>query len=298
MTERREPAAARPVIEPAVLRVESTDVANAVISLANALQSTLEVDGLFDRLDQSLRPVSGHDFLLYDHPREGIRLQIGGVCLNAVSYDVVLLDEGLGTLTLGRKHPYAEEELQAIEALLCALVYPLRNAILYRRALETAFKDPVTGVNNRAAFEQSLLRETDLAQRHGTPLSLIMLDIDHFKRINDHYGHVFGDSVLRALGEIVTSCTRVSDTVFRYGGEEFVLILSNTDLPGATILARRICDAVQSSPLVHDGVSVRMTVSLGVAERVNNEPGRLLVQRADTALYRAKDGGRNQVVEG
>lgn len=282
---------------PADVAVDANDLASSVLVIANVLQATLDMDGLFERLDAAIRPISQHQYLLYDHPREGVRVQIGARQHYSVSYDIVLHEENLGTVTLGRAEAFRETQLSDLEALLCALVYPLRNALLYRRALETAFKDPVTGVNNRAAFDQTLVREADLAQRHGTPLSLIMLDADHFKRINDRYGHVFGDTVLRALGELITSCTRVSDTVFRYGGEEFTILLRNTDLPGASILARRICEVVQSSPLMHEGIAVRLTVSIGVAERQAHEPGKVFVERADAALYRAKGEGRNRVVE-
>lgn len=292
----RSPQRAR--IEPRPLsEIAPAEMAGAVLQLANDLQSSLEIDPLMAGLHEFLRPRLGHQGLSYEHVREQIRSAHGAAAAFQLSYEVVLLGESLGVLTLSRQTPFAEEELAPLEALLCALVYPLRNALLYRRALETAYKDPVTGVNNRLAFDQALVREAELSQRHATPLSLLMLDIDHFKQVNDRYGHVFGDRVLRALAEVILGCTRGSDIVFRYGGEEFSLLLANTDLTGARCLAERICEAVRGMPFLHEGVGVHLTVSLGVAERLPGEPTTALVQRADAALYRAKSSGRDRVVE-
>jgi len=278
--------------------ITPNELQGAVLQLANQLQSSLEVEAILERLDDHLRPWVDHHYLAYDNGRDRIRLSHGSPVDRPVTYEVVLLGELLGVVSIGRREAFCETELARLEALLCALVYPLRNALLYRRALETAYKDPVTGVNNRMAFEQSLAREVELSQRHGTPLALLMVDVDHFKQINDRFGHVFGDSVLRAMAEVVLSCTRVSDIVFRYGGEEFALLLSRTELAGAHCLAERVCEAVRSTPFVHEGVSVHLTVSVGVAERRASEPGTVLIQRADAALYRAKGSGRDRVIDG
>jgi len=285
-------------IEPRPLsEIAPADLTGAVLQLANDLQSSLDLDTLMAGLHESLRPRLAHQGLSFEQARERIQSAHGTPAACQVSYEIVLLGEALGVLTFSRQTPFLEEELSRLEALLCALVYPLRNALLYRRALETAFKDPVTGVNNRLAFDQALSREVDLSQRHAAPLSLLMLDIDHFKQVNDRYGHVFGDRVLRALAEVILGCTRGSDIVFRYGGEEFALLLSNTERAGARCLAERICEAVRTTPFLHEGVGVQLTVSLGLAERRPGEPALALVQRADTALYRAKASGRDRMVE-
>lgn len=273
------------------------EMAGAVLRLASELQRSLDLDALLGVLHESLRPRLAQHGLLFESPREHIRVSQGVLATHQVSYEIVLLGESLGTLTVARQTPFGEEELARLETLLCALVYPLRNALLYRRALETAYKDPVTGVNNRLAFEQALAREVDLSRRHDTPLSLLLLDIDHFKQVNDRYGHVFGDCVLRGVADVILGCTRGSDIVFRYGGEEFSLLLANTELAGAHCLAERVCEAVRGTPLLHDGVELSLTVSVGLAERLPEEGGQALVERADAALYRAKSAGRDRVME-
>ncbi len=132
------------------------------------------------------------------------------------------------------------------EYLLGALVYPLRNALDFRRAREDASRDPLTGVYNRLGVDGLLRREIGLAHRHATPLSLAFLDIDHFKSINDSYGHASGDAALRVFAECIRSCIRDTDVVARYGGDEFMLILSNTPLAGARLVAERLRRAVEA----------------------------------------------------
>jgi diguanylate cyclase (GGDEF)-like protein len=156
-------------------------------------------------------------------------------------------------------------------------------------------KDPLTGVNNRASFENTLRRETDLAHRHGTSLSMILMDIDNFQDINDRFGHLIGDCVLREVAQCAAGCVRSSDMVFRYGGEEFAIILSNTEIHGAELLAERIRRTVQRLCCNYGETSITVTASMGVATLVENDVDQGLLQRADRALYQAKGNGRNRV---
>jgi diguanylate cyclase (GGDEF)-like protein len=167
---------------------------------------------------------------------------------------------------------------------------------MYKRALDTALKDPVTGINNRAALNATIDREVNLSHRHGYALSVIMLDLDHFKRINDKYGHLAGDTVLRTLAGRITDCTRGSDMVFRYGGEEFTVVLSNTEIDGAALLAERIRKAIASIPIVIDDFEIPVTVSIGVSTLETGDTSATLINRADVALYDAKTAGRNRVM--
>ena len=122
-----------------------------------------------------------------------------------------------------------------------------------------------------------------------------MLDLDHFKSINDHYGHVVGDHVLKAFVDRVAESYRASDIFFRYGGEEFTLILRNTDLPGAACLAERIRESVEIRPIDTDAGPVALTVSIGVSELLEDDQPVSLLTRADAALYSSKAQGRNRV---
>jgi diguanylate cyclase (GGDEF)-like protein len=154
-----------------------------------------------------------------------------------------------------------------------------------------ATTDRLTDTLNRRGIEPLLAREMSLAGRHGVPLSAVLMDIDHFKSINDVHGHNVGDSVLRAVGEVIRKTTRTTDLVSRWGGEEFLVLLPHTDLVHARIAAERIRMAIESARLLE----VRsVTVSAGVAEVVPSDTATSLVKRADEQLYAAKAGGRNR----
>jgi diguanylate cyclase (GGDEF)-like protein len=154
-----------------------------------------------------------------------------------------------------------------------------------------ATTDRLTETFNRRGIEPLLAREMSLAARHHVPLSLILLDIDHFKSINDLHGHNVGDSVLRTVGEVIRKTARATDLVSRWGGEEFLLLLPHTELAHARLAADRIRVAVERArPL--EGRAV--TVSAGVAEFLASDSAKSLVQRADQQLYAAKASGRNR----
>jgi len=152
--------------------------------------------------------------------------------------------------------------------------------------------DTLTGLANRTRINLQFPAEVDRARRFGRPLSVLMLDIDHFKRINDELGHLIGDKVLIEIAEILRHTVRVTDLPSRWGGEEFLVFCPETTLDQATVLAERIREAV----LGHDFASGRShSVSLGVSDLRTGDDMDSLLHRADTALYEAKDGGRNRV---
>ncbi len=269
---------------------------STVLRISNALQASLYVKDVIHAFATESRRVVRRITLRYRNRTDDLAYQEGRLQLHRASYDLNLLGKSLGELTFTRSTPFAGNEQALIEVMLCALIYPLRNALLYERALKTSLKDPLTGVNNRASLEQHLENQTLLAIRHGTPLSLLMVDLDLFKAINDAHGHVAGDAVLTAVAQTIIKCTRNSDIVFRYGGEEFTVILSSTQERGARLLAERIRAAIQALVVNATGVPLQVTASIGVAELRPAESSVDLFERTDKMLYRAKFRGRNQVV--
>jgi|GEM_PF-1876429 len=168
------------------------------------------------------------------------------------------------------------------------------------RALATS--DSLTGAANRRHFVDLAQRERERALRRGSPLSLCLFDADHFKNVNDQYGHVAGDHVLSAMAAAARGALRVSDVLGRLGGEEFAMLLPDTDLAGALVVAERVRAAVATTEVQSGEVrandaprSIRVTISVGVAERHGDEPIEALLKRADRALYAAKDLGRDCV---
>ena len=167
-----------------------------------------------------------------------------------------------------------------------------------RRLEALATTDPLTRVLNRRALLDRLTAEVDRARRFSSSLSLLLLDVDHFKQINDTAGHLAGDSVLRQLGALLEEAVRKVDVVARYGGEEFVAILPGTSTEGGAVFAERLRERVAEQAFdIGGAVPVHLTVSIGIASfpsaRVLTTED--LFARADEALYRAKSGGRNQV---
>ena len=152
-----------------------------------------------------------------------------------------------------------------------------------------ATTDALTGLNNRRMFDHSLQLELAIVERRETPLSLLVLDVDHFKRINDTHGHEVGDTVLVAIAQVLGGCARVIDIVARVGGEEFAVILPNTE--GALEVAERMRTAVAQATWL----AQRATISIGVATLQPAEDASSLYARADAALYAAKAAGRNRV---
>jgi two-component system cell cycle response regulator len=164
-------------------------------------------------------------------------------------------------------------------------------------AMELAVVDPLTGLNNRRYLEPHLAALLEQASLRGRPVSVMMLDIDHFKHVNDTYGHDAGDQLLKYFSARVKRSVRGADLMCRLGGEEFVVVMPDTNLSTAEIVGERIRAAVAGSPfpLENDVQTISVTVSIGVAESPGDEPPNALLKRADQALYRSKNGGRNKV---
>ncbi|HXE54899.1 MAG TPA: diguanylate cyclase [Tepidisphaeraceae bacterium] len=171
----------------------------------------------------------------------------------------------------------------------------LRSKYLLDLLARKAMIDGLTGLWNRAYFETRLTSELSLARRAHQPLACIMLDLDHFKQINDQYGHPFGDEVLRWVGQLLTETCRTEDVICRYGGEEFVVLAPNTEASAATELAERIRQTVSEFTWRCKGGIVKVTCSLGVSD-LRHAPPPTLIELADAALYKAKHSGRNRVV--
>ncbi|WP_447802196.1 GGDEF domain-containing protein [Pseudomonas serbica] len=259
------------------------------------LQTSLEpqrILGLFYREIQRLVPL---DALSYQHKSSDLRLEFGLRGHHSISYSLSHEGEHLGELVFRRNQRFSEQEQGHLESLLAALLFPMRNALLYRAATQSALRDPLTDTGNRIAMDQTLQREIELARRHMQPLSLLMLDIDHFKQINDTHGHGAGDDVLKAVAASIKNQLRNVDMVFRYGGEEFLILLSNTSREAAALVGERLRCAAQTEDYPADGCTVELTVSLGCSTLLPGESAESLLRRADSALYVAKREGRNRL---
>ncbi len=221
---------------------------------------------------------------------------------------VIFRDEVIGTMLLRTAragHTFTKREIKLCTALASVSANVLYNAFLYERLdkeksrLEKlAITDYLTGIYNVRYFYNRIGEEFSRAVRYQLPLSCLMLDIDHFKRINDTYGHRIGDMVLREFAQMVKKHMRKSDVLARYGGEEFIMLLPQADTKGALAEARRIKQAVTKHRFRANGAKIRIKISIGVScfphEKIQHYDD--LIHFADNSLYKAKKNGRDQIV--
>jgi len=187
-------------------------------------------------------------------------------------------------------HEFRQWEIDLVEAVADHAGMALENARLYQKMSMLAVIDGLTGAYTRQHLNTRLDEEWARCRRQNAPLSLLMVDVDDFKAVNDKYGHLTGDKVLRQLVEIIKIHVRKSDVVSRYGGEEFVILLPDTDRKGALKVAKKIRREVERNS------QPRVTVSVGIAENTSDYPGsEQLLQEADSAMYGAKKAGKNRI---
>jgi diguanylate cyclase (GGDEF)-like protein len=264
--------------------------------LPAVLQTSLELDEVIGLFHKEINKVLPYDSLHYQHQGVHCDISTGSRSHHSCNYRLEMNNIWLGELTLTRRTKFSDADTQLLEDLLCKLIYPVRNCLLFRQAQTAALQDKLTGLNNRGAFDASLKREIELSHRQHIPMSLIVLDIDNFKTVNDTYGHSGGDSALQILANSIVDTMRGCDMAFRYGGEEFCLLLNNTDNQSAHLLAERL--RIATSQLICNDAknNFSISISLGVAQLNQGEDGASLFDRADNALYQAKQSGRNKTV--
>jgi len=245
---------------------------------------------------------SGNYILSNDRPESEHKLselvrKEGLTCLLCLPF--ISHSHSLGVLYLYRdeRDTFLPEEIEILITFAHLAAIAVENSRLHTHTLKLATTDALTGLLNRHALEDSIKIEQQRAQRYGRDISLMLLDIDHFKKVNDIYGHIAGDAVLKIMAAVLTQQARNIDSVARFGGEEFVIILPETDGRGARVMAERIRKAVSGIAFeLPDGHEIGVTVSIGVA----CFPGGIgnleaILDRADQALYQAKNTGRNRV---
>ncbi len=269
-----------------------------ILQLSDLLSRHLNLEDILKVFSHEIQPLIPHDSYRYTSEQVAEPIRKGKIGRHSLQYRLTIQQMDLGELTLYRSEPFGSNEVCQFEDLLCSLVYPLRNGLLYHTAITSAFSDPLTNINNRAAMEKLLPREIRLAKRHDHRLALMILDLDGFKRINDNHGHDVGDRVLIRVAELIRSCLRDTDMLFRYGGDEFVASLPHTDLQGGIDVAHRILDQVLGLDLESFGIEGSLGMSVGLTMLQAGDDFQRFFKRADEALFRAKRSGKHRVVVG
>ncbi len=255
-------------------------------------------DGLIGQVALTRQPQ-----IVYDAKKDRDLRSIPGINQFLRSLLVVPLsvdNKLIGIVAVGKKEPYAfgPKQMQILSSLGGQAAVAMANAMLYKRIEKLAITDGLTKVYNHRYFYRKIEEEAERSRRYGTIYSLLMLDIDYFKNFNDKYGHLAGDSALCQVARALTDNTRTIDVVSRYGGEEFAVILPETDFARAKLVAERIRRAIQNThfPVSEDHPPVHVTVSIGVATCPQDATEvDKIIEMADKALYHAKETGKNRV---
>ena len=196
----------------------------------------------------------------------------------------------MGRVSYYSQKPITDILMSSLTGYQKSLVFPLRNALAFWQLQKMALKDPLTGIGNRAMYNDTIVRKLQQAKRYDEPFVLMVLDLDNFKQVNDGHGHLMGDEILMAFAKLVEQCLRGEDQIFRFGGDEFAVLLDKQGSDAAKIVAARIHHAVSQHPLFNKyGVST----SIGCACFNKADTATDLFARADKALYAAKDAGKN-----
>lgn len=263
------------------------------------MQTTLDLEELLSIFYEEINQVVTIKTIYYQHDREDITIlnsKDGQEGPQTVSFQLQTSGDQVGIIRFSRTIKFKQKEIEFLEEISKALIYPARNALRYQEALHSAMTDSLTQVGNRLAFDNALQKEIDITSRYQQLLSVLLIDLDHFKKINDQFGHAVGDAVLKKVASTLSSICRQADSTFRFGGEEFTMILTNTCLNGAAIFAERIRKKIEAIEYQVEGQSIPISISIGVACFQMPEKREAFIHRADAALYQAKASGRNQVV--
>jgi len=288
--------------------------------LGQAMSATHEADEIIQIVAERVSAILPYDVLtvtwrqpehvwayLGDTMNPGaVRLQMrrqgcsaGHVIVDAIDVPLLFRMEAIGGLRVERAQgqAFGPADREVMMTVGTSLALSLTNAKAHRTLEQMAMKDGLTDLFNRRAFDQLLSQELKAAQRYRSPVCLLLGDVDHFKAVNDRFGHPVGDALLKQLAALLTESVREVDKVARYGGEEFAIILPRTDVTSGMVLANRIRERIERHVFMGEEAPIRLTLSLGLAGYVSDSmcTAEELVHAVDQALYQAKAQGRNRV---
>lgn len=266
------------------------------LEFVEKLHATLDTAEILDAFYYFVHKNLSIDGLDFTHQDHALNFQKGNNTTEQFKFCLAFEKLPLGQILLYRKTSFSTKEVATLESYLCHLILPLKNALNYLQALNAALYDSLTKLRNRSSLNSALKREIKLSNRQQQPLSLLVVDIDNFKSINDQYGHLAGDKVLIKTSSIIKQTIRETDLPFRVGGEEFLVILNNTNPIGAQKLAERLREETATCLLKKNGQVIRFTVSVGLSFYQHKETISSFISRADQAMYKAKQLGKNKVI--
>lgn len=258
---------------------------NSASGLLEQLQTTLNLDKLLDIFAMEAARYIKFSGLYFKSKMVCKTLRGSRKTKHERQFELKLNDEFIGTISYSIDKPISMRHYKDLQRIHQIILYPLKNALQYHQAMQLAMQDSLTGLGNRRYFDEQLKRAMHNANRHHAQVGLVLGDLNKFKAINDTYGHSTGDQVLIQFANILRSCIRDSDSIFRFGGDEFAIIVENASEYALDIIENRIDGSLKSNALL---AKYQVGCSLGTTfmNRADNENS--LFERADQALYRQK----------
>lgn len=270
------------------------------MQLNEALQSSLELSTVLNVFLEKVSTLVKLDGIFYTNDEYGIQTSIAKQSSHSCGYRLITSEDRLGEIVFKRSRKFNEKELGILESLLSTLIFPLRNALNYTRAVKAAFQDTLTGARNVSTLQRTLEREVNLCKRHNQALAILLIDVDRMASLNIRHGHTTGDRILSSLSRRIMQLCRTTDAVFRYEDDQFLVVLSNTDKEGAKVIATRIRQSAEcmTLPELDEGDEVNvplLTVSIGISALTGTDSSNSLIDRASKALFSAKRLGQNLI---
>lgn len=235
------------------------------------------------------------DGIKYKEDRLGLNFIDGVISQHQCNYEIISGELLLGKICFSREREFLDSELAEIEKLLAGLVQPLQRALQYQRAVRFALRDNLTGLRNGSSYYDNITHEIDRARRYREVFSLLLINLDNFREINELYGRCAGNSVLVEVARRLEHEARSSDIIFRKGGDEFLIFLPNTAKVAAIKVAERIKKSVLSESCVVENTNISFTMSIAVVTVLPNDSAFKLIGRADKALFQAKILGKDRI---
>jgi len=267
------------------LRTEAIKYKTEKTSLMQQLQTTLDLNKLLNIFAMEASRYINFSGLYFKNQLVSVSLQGSKKSKNERQFELKLNKDFIGTLSYEADKPISMRNYQNLERIHQILIYPLKNALQYHQAMKLAMQDSLTGLGNRRYFDEQLKRAMHYANRQQTKVGLVLGDLNKFKAVNDTFGHSVGDQVLKEFSSVLRACIRDSDSVFRFGGDEFAIIVESASEYSLSIVKNRINNTLKSNILL---AKYQIGCSLGATfmNRADNES--TLFERADNALYRQK----------
>jgi len=254
-------------------------------NLLEQLQTTLDLDKLLDIFAMEAARFIKFSGLYFKSKMVCKTLRGSRKAKNERQFELKLNDEFIGTISYSIDKPISMRHFKDLQRIHQIILYPLKNALQYHQAMQLAMQDSLTGLGNRRYFDEQLKRAMHNANRHHAQVGLVLGDLNKFKAINDTYGHSTGDQVLFQFANILRACIRDSDSIFRFGGDEFAIIVENASEYALDIIQNRIDSSLKSNALL---AKYQVGCSLGTTFMNRADSEHTLFERADQALYRQK----------